>query len=129
MPQILIAEDNADSCEALAELLKNEGHEICCASNGKEAFKKVFAHIPDLIVLDLAMPGADGALFLETIRSYLRFTTLPVVVWTGYPEGPLAEIARTLDVEAVIAKGKASYDDLLAAIRKALHRKTRPKSN
>jgi CheY-like chemotaxis protein len=129
MAEILIAEDDADSRDALAKLLEIEGYRVVCAANGKDAFKAVLTHLPDLIVLDLFMPDVDGALFLETIRSYLRFSNLPVVIWTGHPDSPLATLARSLKVRSVVAKGLPSYDEILTAIHKALNGKAHKKDS
>lgn len=120
MSKILIAEDDMDSRDALAGLLRFAGYEVVCASNGREAFRVAFQDQPDLVVLDLAMPGVDGAFFLQTVRSYLRFATLPVIVWTGYPDGRLADAVRALNVRNIITKGQSTFEELLTAIRNAL---------
>jgi DNA-binding NarL/FixJ family response regulator len=72
------------------------------------------------MVLDLLMPQMDGADLLSVIRSYARFRTIPVVVWTGAGDTAVVDRARRHEVAEVIMKGKANYNELLAAISRVL---------
>jgi len=120
--RILIVDDDADGCEALLRFLKQAGHEVECAPNGKKALSAVIDHAPDLVVLDLFMPEMDGLGLLEVLRSYLRLQSLPVIILTGLPDGPLVERARQLNVNSIFVKGKASFDEISRAVEDQLHR-------
>src|SRR3954447_22376296 len=122
MASIMIVEDNADACEPLATFLKRAGHEVRCVPNGREALSQVLAKVPDVVLLDLLMPDMDGPSFLEVVRSYLRIQSLPVVVWTALVDSPMVDRARALKVNSVLAKGKASFEDIQRAIEEASHR-------
>lgn len=122
MARILIVEDDADSCEPLARFLADKGHAIECLPNGKAALIEILSSTPDLIILDLFMPEMDGAGLLEIMRSYLRLQSLPVIVWTGLPDSPLVDRARHLKVNDVLMKGKATLQDISAAVEMALVR-------
>lgn len=65
------------------------------------------------------MPEMDGPTFLEVIRSYLRLQTLPVVVLTGLPDSPMVERVRHLKINDVLVKGKATHEDIRAAVEAA----------
>jgi CheY-like chemotaxis protein len=122
MPQILIVDDDRDGRDALRQFLRKHGHEVACASNGREALSAVLARTPDLVVLDLFMPELDGSGLLEILRSYLRLQSLPVVVMTGLPDSPLLDRVRHLHVNAVLVKGKTTFHDVLQAVKQEAHR-------
>jgi|SRR3954468_23465116 CheY-like chemotaxis protein len=120
MAKILIVDDNPDHVTTLAKVLQVKGHEIVSALNGREALAQVIGNPPDVILLDLLMPEMDGASFLEVVRSYFRLQTLPVIVLTGVPDSPLADRTRASNINAMLAKGKATTDDIAKAIEEAV---------
>ena len=122
MAKILIVDDNADARESLAAFLRTFGHTVTCAPNGRDALSFVLSDLPDVIVLDLLMPEMDGPSFLEVVRSYLRIQSLPVVVVTGLGDSPMIDRARSLRVNTILVKGRATPDDILKAIEEALVR-------
>src|SRR5689334_2858870 len=122
MAKILIVDDNADDRESLAIIFRKAGHEVSCVPNGREALSLVLTQLPDVVLLDLLMPEMDGPSFLEVVRSYLRIQRLPVVVVTGLGDSPMVDRARALKVNSILAKGKATPDDVQKAIEEALVR-------
>ena len=120
MAYLLVIDDDPDGREMLCQYLRKSGHEVECASNGREALESVLARQPDLIVLDLCMPELDGAAFLKALRSYLGMQSLPIVVLTGAPDSPLVDRARFLRVSAVLVKGTATPQDVLHAVEEEL---------
>jgi CheY-like chemotaxis protein len=120
MASVLIIEDDADSRDALAIFLRRKGHHVESAANGTEGVAAVALHAPDVIVLDMFMPGVDGLMVLKSLRSYMGQRSLPVVVMTALPEGRLAARAREVGVSAILAKGTASLDDVHRAIEESL---------
>jgi CheY-like chemotaxis protein len=122
MASIMIVDDAADSSEPLGKYLEKAGHEVRCVPNGREALAQVIIAMPDVVILDLFMPEMDGPSFLEVIRSYLRLQSLPVVVLTALSESPMVERARNLQVNAILVKGKATFEDIRSAAEEAVHR-------
>jgi CheY-like chemotaxis protein len=120
MAKVLIVDDDADCCEGQSKVLRIAGHEVHCAANGREALTHVINQLPDVILLDLAMPVMDGASFLEVLRSYLRLQSLPVIVLTGLPDSAMAERVTRLKVDCVLAKGKASSAEIMRAVEEAV---------
>ena len=120
MSRILVVEDDVDSANALARLLARAGHDVGCVTNGKAAMGAILKQVPDLVVLDLALPEVDGAKLLEIIRSYLRLQALPVVVWTGMGNHPIVEQAARFNVDAIVAKGGPNYYAVLSAVERSL---------
>jgi CheY-like chemotaxis protein len=120
MAKILIVDDDADARDTMAVNLQDAGHTVTCAPNGREALSLVLENQPDVILLDLMMPEMDGPSFLEVIRSYLRIQSLPVVVLTGLGDSPMIERARSLKVNTILVKGKASPQEVIKALEEAL---------
>jgi CheY-like chemotaxis protein len=119
---LLIVDDDADGREALCQVLVKSGHEVGCLANGRDALRSILDRLPDLVILDLFMPEMDGGGLLEILRSYMRLQSLPVVVLTGLPDSPFVERVRHLKVNSILVKGKATFDDILQAVRQELHR-------
>jgi CheY-like chemotaxis protein len=122
MAAVLIVEDMPDACEPLQRFLEKSGHAVTCVSNGRAALAHVLATIPDVVLLDLLTPELDGPSFLEVVRSYLRLQSLPVVVLTGMVDSPMIDRVRALHVNCILAKGKATFDDIARAVNDAVAR-------
>jgi two-component system response regulator AtoC len=120
VPYVLVVDDHADTRETLCAFLRKIGHDVDIAGNGDEALTSVLARLPDLIVLDLYMPHMDGASLLDVLRSYTRLQSVPVVVWTAYPDSPMVARARKNGVTEILAKGTTSFEDILSAINRLL---------
>ena len=82
--RILVAEDEATLLSLYQEVLADEGYEVLPALDAYEALRLVRDEKPDLVVLDLKMPGMDGMEALYKILDIRR--DLPVVINTSYPE-------------------------------------------
>ena len=125
MARLLVVEDDADSAEALCSYLRKAGHTVDCKLDGKDALQAILNDLPDLLILDLYLPQMDGTSLLEVVRSYLRLQTLPVIVLTGLADSPMADRARSLKVNAILVKGKATPEDVLNAVNQELPRAPR----
>jgi len=120
MTKILIVDDNSDNAEALSRVLRQSGHEVVAAPDGREALREVIQNLPDVVLLDLWMPEMDGPSFLEVARSCLRLRSLPVVVLTAFSESPMIDRVRNLKVNAILVKGNASPAEIQAALEEAV---------
>ncbi|MCP4114623.1 MAG: sigma-54-dependent Fis family transcriptional regulator [Desulfobacteraceae bacterium] len=81
-PAVLIVDDEASIIESLEGILSDDGFEVSHAFNGYEALKKIEAESPDIVLLDIWMPGIDGIETLKEIKK--QFPNLPVVMITGH---------------------------------------------
>ena len=120
MASVLIVDDAHDATELLAAIMRRCGHNVRCATNGREALAEVLKETPDVIVLDLQMPVMDGRAFLEVLRSYVRLARLPVVVFSALSDGLLMEKIRALHVDSVLLKGNTSPQQILGAVTDAV---------
>src|SRR5919204_958660 len=80
MPRVLVVDDEADIRGLVRELLERAGHEVIEAPDGREGLRTFHSEQPDLVVLDVSMPGLDGWQTLERIR---ELSSVPVVMLTA----------------------------------------------
>jgi CheY-like chemotaxis protein len=81
--KILVADDKAAGREIVRTVLENAGYAVIEAANGIEALTSAHDHIPDLIILDLHMPGLDGFRVIEELRQNALFAATPVIALTA----------------------------------------------
>ena len=118
MTRILVVDDEPQLLRALATNLKARGYEVDKAATGEAALMLAASHHPDLVVLDLGLPGIDG---LEVINGLRGWSSVPIVV--------LSVREREADKVAALDAGADDYltkpfgmDELLARLRAALRR-------
>jgi CheY-like chemotaxis protein len=124
--RILVVEDNEESASAISLHLVNAGFVVTLARNGWEALLALDRNSPDLIILDLMMPGMDGITFLKIMRSQERQRDLPAVVITAMEVDEAIAKTRDYQVTRVIAKTADFYDQLTSAVRQILPDPTTP---
>ena len=126
MAKLLLIDDDESLTELLSDYLKKQGHAVCLANDGLDGVRQLFAHKPDLVVLDVTMPLRDGWQTLERIR---EMSQIPVIMLTARDDEPdilkgfslgaddyvtkpfsFAQLAARVD--AVLARaGQAQVDD------------------
>jgi CheY-like chemotaxis protein len=129
MPYVLIVDDEPDSSEFVERYLQREGYRTACVPNGRAALGALINGHPDAVVLDVRMPEMDGIALLEVLRSYLRFTKLPVVLLTAHASKQQIERARQLGVKHVLHKANFTLVQLQRALEDILppQREQQPK--
>lgn len=118
MEKILIADDEQLMRQLVIDFLKPEGYEIVEAGDGKEALEKYRSEHPDLILLDVMMPGYDGWTVCREIR---RESTVPIMMLTAKGEEIDQLFAYDLGVDEYITK-PFSPKILVAKIKALLRR-------
>ncbi len=89
--RILVVEDDVGTSRLVGEILRSEGTKIEYASDGVDALETLRTSVPDLVVLDLALPRIDGWEILNTLQQAGR--EIPVVIITAHGQGSAAERA------------------------------------
>ena len=119
-PKILVVDDVPRNVRLLELSLKAEGYRVVAAYNGQEALEKVEIEQPDLILLDVMMPGMDGYEVCRKLRRNRRTRVLPIVMITAYQKGVENKI-KALDAGAddFISKPFDRYE-VLARVRSLL---------
>ncbi|MBE3594900.1 MAG: response regulator transcription factor [Candidatus Carbobacillus altaicus] len=123
--RILIIEDEAPIREIIAYQLEKNGFQVCEAADGREGLNKALAMNPDLIVLDLMLPGLDGFELLKTLR---QTHDTPVVVLTARDEEMDKVLGLEMGADDYVTK-PFSNRELLARIRANLRRLRRQKED
>jgi two-component system, OmpR family, alkaline phosphatase synthesis response regulator PhoP len=85
-PKVLLVDDEVDILELLRYNLATEGYDVVVANNGAEALKQAKAHKPDLIVLDIMMPGMDGVEVCTRLRAMPEFKQTLITFLTARSE-------------------------------------------
>ena len=83
MPSILVVEDDRDISDLIAHYLQRAGHQVQQLAHGGDAPRKVRELSPDLIVLDLMLPGLDGLMVCQALRSDPRTAAIPIIMLTA----------------------------------------------
>jgi len=110
--RVLIVDDELDIREAVTEVLSYEGYEVVTASEGAEALRKCQELKPDLVLLDLMMPGMNGWEFRSAQLREPAIAGIPVVV--------VSALGRVSSIDAVAFLPKPfGLDDLLEVVRRA----------
>jgi two-component system response regulator QseB len=110
-PRVLVVDDDADSCEMMAQLLTGEGFDTEIAFNGMDALDKAHANPPRVIVLDMMMPIMDGWTFLAHHRK-THLGAIPVIILSAAPPEHLHNVGA-----AAAFQKPFRTDELIAAIR------------
>ena len=117
-PSLLIVDDEPSILQSLGGLLSDEGFEVTTAANGYEALKTIEAESPDLVLLDIWMPGIDG---IETLKEIKKENpNIQVIIITGHGTIETAVKATKLGAFDLIEK-PLSIDKVIVAINNALN--------
>jgi len=118
--KILLVDDEQEFVETLSERIKMREHESEVALDGEQALKKMEDDIPDVVVLDLKMPGMDGMEVLKKIRK--AYPKVQVIMLTGHGSEKDEEEARKLGAFEYLEK-PVEIDTLMKKIKKAYKNK------
>jgi two-component system cell cycle response regulator DivK len=127
-PLVLVVEDYPDAREMYCEYLRFSGFRVAEARNGEEALEKAFTLLPDVVLMDLALPLMDGWEATRRLKSDRRTADILVVALTGHALAGHAEGARRAGCDAFVTK-PCLPDDLVDEIRRLLEvRQAQPSS-
>jgi CheY-like chemotaxis protein len=118
-PLVLVVEDYPDAREMYAAYLQFSGFEVAEATNGIEAVEMAETLMPDIILMDLALPRMDGWEATRRLKANDRTRHIPVVALTGHALAGHAEGARQAGCDAFVTK-PCLPDALVAEIKRLL---------
>ena len=116
---VLVADDHRPTVEFVAAALTQAGYTVVTAASGSECLAMVETHAPDLVVLDLSMPGMGGLETLRRLRRGEEGQHLPVVVLSGRPDLGITAAGSVVPAECYLQKPVSSAA-LVAAVSRAL---------
>jgi DNA-binding response OmpR family regulator len=112
--KILVIEDDEFSRDALAHLLSAEGYQTLSAHDGESGLAQAHDELPDLIIVDLDLPGINGKQVIETIRGDGSLSETPILVVTG-AEAKEAEMAVEAGANSYLTK-PIEFDHLIGVL-------------
>ena len=101
---ILIVDDYADALDIWAIYLQSMGYRVSTAADGLSAVAKAEELLPDLIVLDLELPGLTGFEVAQRLRATPATSAIPLIAATGYSHARQLDMARQSGFDAVVVK-------------------------
>ena len=116
---ILVVDDYQDAREMYAEYLQFSGFRVAEARNGNEAVEKAFSLKPDLILMDLSLPGMDGWEATRRLKSDEATRHIPIVALTGHALAGASEGAKKAGCDSFVTK-PCLPDDLVVEVRRML---------
>jgi two-component system, OmpR family, KDP operon response regulator KdpE len=122
MPRVLVVDDEPQIVRALRINLRARSYEVSTAGNGAEALDAAAKHPPDLVLLDLGLPGLDG---LDVIRGLRGWTTVPIIVLSGRADSTDKVEALDAGADDYVTK-PFGMEELLARMR-ATSRRASPR--
>ena len=115
--KILVVDDSKTELHHLSDLLGKRGYQVRTAENGEEALRRLGEEKPDLILMDVVMPGQNGFQLTRTITRDPRFSSVPVIMCTskgqetdkvwGMRQGARDYIVKPVSADELIGKIKA----------------------
>jgi two-component system, cell cycle response regulator DivK len=116
---VLVVEDYQDAREMYAAYLQFSGYEVAEATDGAQAIEKTLELMPDIILMDLALPKMDGWEATRRLKSDARTKHIPIVALTGHALAGHAEGARQAGCDSFVTK-PCLPDALVAEIERML---------
>ena len=93
-PKILIVEDDTQLSTMLSAILSDEGYHVDVSTDGIAALNTILSTQPDLLILDIELPGMDGLSMLKELRAMNEFAQLPVIILSN--SGTMTHISEAL---------------------------------
>jgi two-component system KDP operon response regulator KdpE len=116
--RILVVDDDAQIVRALEINLRAHGYEVTTASTGEQALTEAAAQVPDVVLLDLGLPGLDG---IDVIRGLRVWTSIPIIVLSAREGDSNKVVALDAGADDYVTK-PFSISELLARMRATLRR-------
>ncbi len=115
MVKVLIVDDDVEICDTFSDILTHAGHDVHVARSGTEAFRALRRVVPDVVLLDMNLPGVSGVELLSYIRHIRRLAHARIIIVSGHPE--LAQSAKAVWGADLSLTKPVSPGELLEAVR------------
>ena len=102
--RVLVVDDNVDAAESLAFLLRTDGHEVDTAYDGVSALEKAHRLLPDVVLLDIGLPGMSGHEVAGRLRQEHRDRSLLLIALTGYGQEEDRRRSQEVGIDAHLTK-------------------------
>jgi CheY-like chemotaxis protein len=102
--RVLVADDNQIATDLLSRLVKLWGHDVRTAHDGAGALEMAFAYLPDVLVLDVAMPNGDGCEVARQVRDSARLRNTLLIALTGHADEQHRQLSREAGFDLYLLK-------------------------
>lgn len=102
MTKILVVDDEVKECELLRRFFEKKGYTVITSNNGMDAIEKVQNESPDVMLLDIKMPGMDGVEVLKCVREFNK--KIGIIMVTAVMDEDIAKSAMKLGADEYITK-------------------------
>ena len=123
MAKILYIEDIKDNITLVQKIVTSRGHEFMSAENAETGLEMAFNYQPDLILLDLGLPDADGQTLSVWMRNDPILESVPIVVLTAWPEEVVRHTVEAYNLDGYLCK-PFTLAELVQTIDRALSKKS-----
>ncbi len=120
-PKIAVVEDNIDN-RLLVQAILEDQYEISEYENGTEVMDGLPDNVPDLVLLDISLPGMDGTEVLQWVRSQERLSSLPIIALTAHAMSGDRERYLEMGFDEYVTKPIVDEEILMGAIERLLAR-------
>ncbi len=117
--RVLVVEDEPVNLKLLKEILQTEGFDVLYAEDGRQAVEVARAELPDLILMDIRMPGMDGFQAVKLLKSDDTTRNIPVVAVTAYAMKEDRERATEAGFDDYLTK-PFRYEEVVEKVRRFL---------
>lgn len=118
--KVLIVEDDALLLRVLSESFLSEGYDVSTVENGLEVEGAVNKFSPDIILLDLILPGIDGFAVLKKLKSNDKSKKIPVIILSNLDQAGDIKSTKALGVENYFIKSNVKVEEIISAVKKTL---------
>ena len=108
--KILYIEDIQDNITLVEKIVKSRGHEFLFAKNAETGLELAFTSQPDLILLDLGLPDADGQTLSVWLKGNPTLASTPIIVLTAWPEEVVRQTVNAYNLNGYLCKPFALLD-------------------
>ncbi len=115
-PTVLVVDDNVPFCQTILDRLEAEGITVWTAHSAHEAARMIENMTPDMVLVDIHMPGMDGLTFLSILKALPDYSELPAVVVSGHLSDDDQAIALKAGADRFLEK-PLTTEDLLNLVR------------
>ncbi len=119
MTHVLVVDDEPNILLSLEFLMQQAGFEVSTAADGETALERINQNCPDLLLLDISLPGISGFEVLETLRSAPRTRRLPIIMLTAHGREVEKEKGMALGADDYVTK-PFSTQQLVERVRQLL---------
>jgi len=118
--KVLVVEDDVLLSKVLKEGLQAEKFEVCVVANGSSVFRETLQFCPDIMLLDLILPGIDGFAVLKRLKAETRTKKVPIAVITNLSQPSDVKTVKELGADQYFLKANTEMNAIVRYVKKTI---------